>query len=92
MATTIVNGFLCTCSCDVAKAKKGENPHPSVDATRNDADKKDGDISRADKPAVLYGGSLPNASGVSRVEAPNGLAAADATARRIQTAAVDLLA
>jgi hypothetical protein len=92
MATTIVNGFLCTCSCDVAKAKKGENPHPSTDATGIDADKKDGDISRADKPAVLYGGSLRNSSGANSVEAPSGLETADAPARRMQKPGVDLLA
>jgi hypothetical protein len=90
MATTIVNGYLCTSSCDVAKAKKGENPHPSTDATGIDADKKGKDISRADKPAVLYGGSLRNASGANRVEAPGGLEAAGATGRRIQEPAVDL--
>lgn len=92
MATTIVNGYLCTSSCDVAKAKKGENPHPSTDATGIDADKKDGDISRADSPAVLYGGSLGNSSGANSVGAPSGLNAAGATTRRIQKPAVDLLA
>ena len=34
MAISYVNGYLCTCSCDVSKAKRGEDPHPSTDPTR----------------------------------------------------------
>ena len=68
MAISYVNGFLCTCSCDVSKAKRGEDPHPSTDPTKTDS-KKDaaaGDA-RTDGPAVLYGGSLsgPSTAGMT---------------------------
>jgi hypothetical protein len=57
MAISVVNGYFCANSCDAAKAKKGEDPHPStgpgsVDGNNNSA--------RADNPAVVFGGSLSN--------------------------------
>jgi hypothetical protein len=60
MAISFVNGFMCTSSCDVAKAKKGEDPHPNLHTT-NDADGKQGrggKSSALDGPAVVFGGSL----------------------------------
>jgi hypothetical protein len=62
MAISVVNGFLCTCSCDVAKAKLGQDPHPAEHAarTRNERDGKHGtqDTTRADGPSVVFGGAL----------------------------------
>jgi hypothetical protein len=46
MAISIVNGYLCFSSCDAAKARAGEDPHPSVDAS----------TSRG--PAVILDGAL----------------------------------
>src|SRR5262245_34127012 len=56
---SFVNGFLCTCSCDVAKAKRGVDPHPSTDAVQNPAkpETKNGVVTD-DKGAVTFGGSL----------------------------------
>lgn len=57
---SFVNGFLCTSSCDVSKAKRGIDPHPktgsSPDAEKPNAS-KDG-IARLDGDAVVLGGSL----------------------------------
>jgi len=52
MAVSIVNGFVCTSSCDVAKARKGEDPHPSSPAAGEPQDAID------HGPAVLFGGAL----------------------------------
>jgi hypothetical protein len=41
MAISFVNGYVCTSCSDVSKAKQGENPHPTTDATKNAAQKKD---------------------------------------------------
>jgi hypothetical protein len=64
MAISFVNGYLCTSCCDVAKAKRGENPHPRTggDKTGEDGDTTQaGDASRADPSrdqAVTFGGAL----------------------------------
>ena len=74
MAISFVNGFMCTSSCDVAKAKKGEDPHPNLHSP-NDADGKqgrDGKSSALDGPAVVYGGSLTDPA-----QAVTGAAATD---------------
>ena len=75
MGISVVNGFLCECACDVAKAKRGLDPHPNrhggVDAenTRPDGSKR----SPLDGPAVTFGGRLRKAD-------PNDPPARDAVA------------
>lgn len=60
MAISFVNGYLCTSCCDVAKAKRGENPHPKSGEDGNAAaklgDASGGDPSR--NQAVTFGGAL----------------------------------
>jgi hypothetical protein len=56
MAISVVNGYFCANSCDAAKAKKGEDPHPSTDPGSMDGN--DRSSVRADDPAVVFGGSL----------------------------------
>jgi hypothetical protein len=64
---TFVNGYLCTCSCDVSKAKRGADPHQQADGLQNPESSKNASGGRTfDGPAVLYGGSL----GASQVAAP----------------------
>src|SRR4051794_15670836 len=61
MTISIVNGYVCTSSCDVAKAKKGQDPHPATHAAESDGrDRADGrgDLSDGRGPAVVFGGSL----------------------------------
>ena len=58
MAVSFVNGFYCESSCDVAKAKKGQDPHPgthTADAHANDkqaagASRADGRTGRRTRP------------------------------------------
>ena len=81
MGVSVVNGYLCLCSCDVAKAKKGEDPHPALHA---DAAGKDAQMTRRDDPAVVFGGALAASRDVDRVNSaspdsrrkPSGLATA----------------
>jgi hypothetical protein len=56
MAVSVVNGYFCANSCDAAKAKKGEDPHPSTDP--GSVDGNDRSSLRAGDPAVVFGGSL----------------------------------
>jgi len=94
MATSIVNGYFCSSSCDVSKAKKGENPHPSTDPGNVDAE-RNGERSssgRAEEPAVLLGGSLSTTPRADSVKAVDGTQPSDpATTRRLGLA-VDVLA
>jgi hypothetical protein len=70
MAISVVNGFVCTSSCDVAKAKKGEDPHPAVGAEKIAEEKaaKASDPARRADPAVVFGGTLAT-SAVQPVDA-----------------------
>jgi hypothetical protein len=81
---SFVNGFLCTSSCDVSKAKQSVDPHPKTDAAQNPAkpETKDSVVKAAD-PAV----ALDRALGTTAV-AP---AAASSSSTPVQTQLVDLL-
>jgi hypothetical protein len=66
MAVSVINGYLCFSSCDVAKAETGVNPHPKLDHINGAGEPASGDRrSRADGPAVVFGGSLSQAAGSS---------------------------
>jgi hypothetical protein len=61
---SFVNGFLCTCSCDVSKAKRGVDPHQQTDGAQNPNKPnapKNGMVTDSD-PAVVLGGLLKDAS------------------------------
>jgi hypothetical protein len=95
MAVSVVNGYFCANSCDAAKAKKGEDPHPSTDP--GSVDGKARSSARADDPAVVFGGAL---SSVLQAQAIQGHAVAatgsaqpdDPAAVRRTGLAVDILA
>ena len=90
MAISIVNGYFCASSCDVAKAKKGENPHPSTDPDNLGVDKN----GKPDKPAVVFGGALSdlNATRADAVLPVSDTALADAAPLWTRKPAVDVLA
>jgi hypothetical protein len=94
MAISFVNGFLCTSSCDVSKAKNGEDPHPSTSTNKVDASKTDAtsSVSRDDQPAVLFGGSLSGPSTPDGVKAIESTSSADPTTWWKQGFTVDRLA
>ena len=72
MVVSIVNGFFCANSCDVSKAKKGEDPHPAIGNAEADETQVAG---RADQPAVVFGGALSDiqAGDPARAKAPANL-------------------
>lgn len=71
MAITIVNGYMCTSSCDAAKARTGQDPHPQ-DPSNPTAKTQSGS---QQSPAVTYGGSLTGKNAV----APTGSVAQSAS-------------
>jgi hypothetical protein len=90
MAISVVNGYFCANSCDAAKAKKGEDPHPSTDP--GSVDGKDRSSARADDPAVVFGGSLSNTLQPQAVAAPSATQPDDRAAARRTRLAIDILA
>jgi len=89
MTISVVNGYFCANSCDAAKAKKGEDPHPSTDPGSVGGSNNS---SRADDPAVVFGGSLSNALQTYAVGATSGAQPDDPAAARRTGLAVDILA
>jgi hypothetical protein len=88
MAVSVVNGYVCTSSCDVAKAKKGEDPHPAIRAANGEP--QDGAVDRG--PAVLFGGSLSGARGAEGVQPPDASATSDPANGWTRKLGVDRLA
>ena len=88
MAISFVNGFLCTSSCDVSKAKQGVDPHPKLDELQHPAKPdapKDATATgkdAADTPAVILGGALSAPSAAAAVSPA--AAAQSPVAARIQ--------
>jgi hypothetical protein len=88
MAIGFVNGFLCTSSCDVAKAKQGVDPHPKIDELQNSA-KADATPTAqktvkdtTDSGAVILDGALSATSAAAAVSPAS--AAQSPVAARIQ--------
>jgi hypothetical protein len=88
MAISVVNGFLCFSSCDVAKAMNGNNPHPHADATAKAAENN---TSQIGGPAVVLGGTLktPGSNGIAPIGAGQ---STNPTAPSNQNSATDILA
>ena len=53
MSLSVVNGQLCFCACDVAKAQHGKNPHTPPGQVDNN-----GPSTAKDNPPVTFGGLL----------------------------------
>jgi hypothetical protein len=88
---TVVNGFFCENGCDVAKAKRGEDPHPKIDPETGEPEKKGAlQKSRDTDAAVSFGGTLSDLNATQRV---TGVTSADTsqTAQAVQIQAIDLL-
>ena len=90
MAISIVNGYFCASSCDVAKAKKGEDPHPSTGP--GNVDDKDREAFPVDDPAVLFGGALNEALSADAVKPADGTQPATSASARRTGQTVDVLA
>lgn len=83
MSISVVNGYLCTSSCDAAKARTGQDPHARnpVDQSPNAAS----DPTRS--PAVVFGGALADRNVVGSV---GPAATAGATGNNPGSAGVDI--
>jgi hypothetical protein len=93
MAISIVNGFFCASSCDVSKAKRGEDPHPAADASKIEARSDEHRANRAwADQAVLFGGSLDGLSASGLVSPPDGVDKAGAPAWWTRRPTLDVLA
>ncbi len=92
MAISIVNGFVCTSSCDVAKAKKGEDPHPATGAEKiaEEKEAKASDPSHASDPAVVFGGALAQLPPSATVQPAGATRPTDPTSPRPPGSALDL--
>ncbi len=53
---TVVNGYVCTSSCEVATAKQGKDPSAPPGQLPGDDDKKKSGLSG--QPATILGGAL----------------------------------
>jgi len=89
MTISVVNGYVCTSSCDVAKAKKGEDPHPALHAAKDESPNDASGTSRG--PAVLFGGSLGNGPGAEGINTVGATANADPASGQSRKPMVDLL-
>jgi hypothetical protein len=91
MTVSVVNGFVCYSSCDVSKAKKGEDPHPSTGSGNVDKESAASSPGRADQPAVVFGGSL-STSAADSVTAVGSALPANSTGLSRSKFLVDVLA
>jgi len=55
MAISVVNGYLCYSGCDAAKARSGQNPHPSTNGAESG---QSGSAQQNGGNGVIYGGIL----------------------------------
>ena len=97
MAISFINGFFCSSSCDVAKAKHGVDPHPKTDELQSSA-KPDATASgpTADKDttepdAVILGGSLGATSAAAAVSPASAAQSPVAASIQAQGQIVNLL-
>jgi hypothetical protein len=56
MAVSVVNGYVCFSSCDVAAAKQGKDPNAPPGALPGDTDKKTNGLSH--RPVTILDGAL----------------------------------
>jgi len=83
MAVSVVNGYVCFSSCDVAQAKQGKDPNAPPGAG-HDKPKSSG---LANQPATILDGALKNL-----VQAVNGASASSAAGSSYRSNTVDRLA
>ena len=89
MAVSVVNGYFSANSCDAAKAKKGQDPHPSIGPGNLDGSNN---YPRTDNPAVVFGGSLSNTLQAQALRPTGAAQPSDPAAARRTGLAVDVLA
>jgi hypothetical protein len=73
MAITVVNGYLCMNGCDAAKARTGQNPHPSTNSQSGSGGtgQSNGANNSTNSNAVIYGGILSALNGTAATSTSN---------------------
>jgi hypothetical protein len=64
VSVSIVNGYVCYSGCDAAKARTGQDPHPTTDSSQPGAATTP-TAGGVQNPAVTFGGSLANRNAVA---------------------------
>lgn len=64
---SIVNGYVCTSSCDEAKAKHGKDPSAPVGSPPGASGKDDKKSAFAGQPASILDGALKDLAGANAV-------------------------
>ena len=85
---SVVNGYFCETPCDVAKAKRGVDPHLSMDPVTGER-KQDGIAT--DRAAVVFDGALSKALGANSAKPADALQATEPANFWTQKPTVDLL-
>ena len=68
---SVVNGYLCYSSCDVAKAKQGNNPSTPPGAPPGESSKSDKSSGFVGQPATILDGALKELSTSSVIATNN---------------------
>jgi hypothetical protein len=89
---SVVNGYVCTSGCDVAKAKRGEDPHPATGSDGVADDKGTSDVSNADQPAVIFDGALSALADATQMAPVTSAADAQVVDPRRAGSLIDLVA
>lgn len=93
MSVSVVNGCVCEGSCDVAKAKRGEDPHPATNAFKTGESGTDASgVSPLDGPAVVFGGALAQLSAAAAVTPVGASRAPNAASTNTPGRTLDILA
>ena len=67
---TIVNGYVCTSSCDMAKARQNKDPHAPPGSPPGTTSKNDPASVFAGQPASILDGALKGLAGAAVAAAP----------------------
>jgi hypothetical protein len=91
MTISVVNGYVCEGSCDVAKARQGEDPHPATNAFKSaDGETKTSRASPLDGPAVVFGGALAGLLSATAVTAIGSVQGASAASQETAGSRLDI--
>jgi hypothetical protein len=75
MTMSVVNCYVCYSSCDVSKAKTGQDPHPATGLAKDvDKDGPSSSLGLADQPAVVFDGALRRTAAADRIAPIDGVA------------------
>ncbi|MGB7258799.1 MAG: hypothetical protein ACRECC_04650 [Pseudolabrys sp.] len=77
----VVNGYVCTSSCEAAKARHGKDPHTQPGQLPGTDSKKSSGLDS--QPAVVFGGALKGAANSSSAASAPGTSSAPSSPANI---------